>query len=151
MAVVEIRGGAGDASPGTPLDDSGVNNKQINYHINYIASPTLNSSGHSSDMHLADELLAEVSKIRAENNEVRRINLLKNCICPKGSSDPDKYDANKGATKIINTVDESSEGKIADKMIHICDNSKNYNIIFERTPTKAERSNTIIMIKRLKK
>ena len=60
MAVVEIRGGAGDASPGTPLDDSGVNNKQINYHINYIASPTLNSSGHSSAMHLADELLAEV-------------------------------------------------------------------------------------------
>ena len=60
MAEVEIRGGAGDASPGTSLDESGDNNKQVNYHIDYITSPALNSSGHSSDVRLADELLAEV-------------------------------------------------------------------------------------------
>ena len=34
-------------------------------------------------------------------------------------------------------------------MIHICDNSKNYGIIFERTPTRAERKNTIRMVRRL--
>ena len=34
-------------------------------------------------------------------------------------------------------------------MIHICDNSKNYGIIFEPTPTRAERRNTIRMIRRL--
>ena len=33
MAEVEIRGGAGDVSPGTPLDESGDNNTQVNYHI----------------------------------------------------------------------------------------------------------------------
>ena len=34
-------------------------------------------------------------------------------------------------------------------MIHICDNSKNHGIIFERTPTRAERKNTIRMVRRL--
>ena len=71
MAEVEIRGGAGDVSPGTPLDESGDNNTQVNYHIDYISSPALNSSGHSSHMRLTDELLAEESKVRAQNNEVQ--------------------------------------------------------------------------------
>ena len=33
VAEVEIRGAAGDASPGKPLDESGDNNTQVNYHI----------------------------------------------------------------------------------------------------------------------
>ena len=90
MAYVEISGDAGDASFGTLLDESGDNNTQVNYHIDYITSHALDSSGHSSDVHLADELLAEVSKIRAQNNEVRRINLLKYYTCSKGSSNPEE-------------------------------------------------------------
>ena len=146
MAKVEIREGAGDASPGTPLDESGDNNKQVNYHMNYITSPALNLSGHSSSMRLADELLAEESKIRAHNNEVRRINYH---TCPKGSSDPDRYAVNKSPQETISTVDKNSRSKIPEKMVHICDNSKNDGINFERTPTRAERRNTIGMIRRL--
>ena len=105
-------GDGGDASPGTPLDESGDNNTLVNYHIDYNTSPALNWSGHSSDVHLADELLAEESKLRAHNNEVRRINLLKYYTCPKESSDPDRYAVIKSAQETISTVDKNSRSKI---------------------------------------
>ena len=94
------------------MDESGDNNTLVNYHIDYNTSPALNWSGHSSDVHLADELLAEESKLRAHNNEVRRINLLKYYTCPKESSDPDRYAVIKSAQETISTVDKNSRSKI---------------------------------------
>ena len=62
---IEIHEGADDASSGTLSDESRGNDKRVCNHFDFITSPAFNPNGHSDNMHLAYDLLAQVSKIRA--------------------------------------------------------------------------------------
>ena len=57
---IEIHEGADDASSGTLSDESRGNDKRVCNHFDFITSPAFNPN-----IHLAYDLLAQVSKIRA--------------------------------------------------------------------------------------
>ena len=132
------------AHSGTRGEDPGDNNHQVSGEDTSHDLPALGPSGHSEpNPRNADDPLQSPVMDLPKCEEAKSVSKVSVATCPKRVL---RRPASESQGKIMENEGEKEE--LRTKMVHLCDETAEYGIQFDRDPTATEIINTINMIKK---